>query len=140
MPRVLNDNVWVDGRMYAVGTTPEDPAVVGRIGDHCWRELALSTPIIGPDPEPEQSFAVEEVGPSVFAAADPEPEPEASPDPVSVAGSEPPAIVPVPPKGGPGSGKSAWAEYARAHNVSVEAGSSREDIIDQLDDAGVPTE
>ncbi|MBT0771816.1 hypothetical protein KIH74_22940 [Kineosporia sp. J2-2] len=48
--------------------------------------------------------------------------------------------VEVPPKRGPGSAKSAWADYARANDVAVDPGASRDDIIRDLEDAGVPTE
>lgn len=44
-----------------------------------------------------------------------------------------------PPKGGAGSGRDAWAEYATAHRVPLTDG-ARDDIIAALDAAGVPTE
>lgn len=46
----------------------------------------------------------------------------------------------VPPKGGPGSGRDAWAAYAAEHDVEVPADASREDIVAALDAADVPTE
>lgn len=47
----------------------------------------------------------------------------------------------VPPKGGPGSGKEAWAAYATAKGVEVtDEMRSRDDIIAALEKAGVPTE
>lgn len=50
------------------------------------------------------------------------------------------AMVPVPPKGGPGSGRPAWAEYAAANGIVVtDEMRSRDDIIAALDLAGVPT-
>jgi hypothetical protein len=45
-----------------------------------------------------------------------------------------------PPKGGPGSGAPAWREYCRKHQVEVADDASREDCIDTLTSAGVPTE
>lgn len=46
----------------------------------------------------------------------------------------------VPPRGGAGSGRDAWAGYAARHGVVVDDEDSREDIIAALDEAGVPTE
>ncbi|MGW1998147.1 hypothetical protein [Embleya sp. NPDC001921] len=40
-----------------------------------------------------------------------------------------------PPRSGPGSGKSAWAEYASARGVTVADDASREDIIAAVDAA-----
>lgn len=42
-----------------------------------------------------------------------------------------------PPQGGPGSGLKAWAAYAKKHDVEVKADSSRDDIIEALEKAGV---
>lgn len=51
------------------------------------------------------------------------------------------AAVPMPPKGGPGSGRPAWAEYAMANGVVVtDEMRSRDDIIAALALAGVPTD
>jgi len=49
-------------------------------------------------------------------------------------------VAPVPPKGGPGSAKDAWAAYAASKGVEVGADTTREDIIAALEAAGVPTE
>lgn len=46
----------------------------------------------------------------------------------------------VPPKGGAGSGKEAWAAYAASNDVEVDADATRDDIVAALDKAGVPTE
>jgi hypothetical protein len=46
----------------------------------------------------------------------------------------------IPPKGGAGSGKEAWADYAKANGVDVPDDATRDDIIAALDKAGVPTE
>lgn len=45
-----------------------------------------------------------------------------------------------PPRSGSGSGRDAWAEYSTARGVTVTDGSSRDDIIANLDRHGVPTE
>jgi hypothetical protein len=45
-----------------------------------------------------------------------------------------------PPKGGPGSGKQAWVDYASAHNIEVPDSASKDDIITALESAEVPTE
>lgn len=46
----------------------------------------------------------------------------------------------IPPKGGPGSGRDAWASYANDVDVDVPSGASRDDIIAALEAAGKPTE
>lgn len=46
----------------------------------------------------------------------------------------------VPPKAGPGSGQRAWAAYAKANSVDVDDDTKRDDIIAQLEAAGVPVE
>lgn len=121
----LVDNVWVDGKMYAKGSTDIPADVIPKIGDHMWVD------------GPPSAAAVE----SQKASSEGDPEGD---DPSTQGHADSQGSVTssrdIPPKGGPGSGKSAWADYARLHNVSLEPGSSREDIIDQLDDAGVPTE
>ncbi|MDN4174729.1 hypothetical protein QWY28_17340 [Nocardioides sp. SOB77] len=45
-----------------------------------------------------------------------------------------------PPRSGRGSGVDAWRAYAAAHDVDVDDDATREDVIDALDAAGVPTE
>lgn len=45
-----------------------------------------------------------------------------------------------PPKSGAGSGRDAWAAYAEQRGVTVADGSSRDDIVAALDQAGQPTE
>ncbi|MEU7771231.1 hypothetical protein AB0C44_07885 [Micromonospora taraxaci] len=45
-----------------------------------------------------------------------------------------------PPKGGAGSGAAAWRAYAAKHNVEVAEDASREDVVEALTEAGVPTE
>lgn len=46
----------------------------------------------------------------------------------------------VPPKGGAGSGKDAWAAYAASRGVEVDEDATRDDIVAALESAGVPTE
>lgn len=50
-----------------------------------------------------------------------------------------PEKAPVPPRGGPGSGAEAWAEYAKANGFDVPADASREEIIEALDGEGIAT-
>lgn len=45
-----------------------------------------------------------------------------------------------PPKSGRGSSAEAWAKFAEAKGVTVDDAGSREQIIDALEKAGVPTE
>lgn len=54
--------------------------------------------------------------------------------------------IPVPPKGGAGSGKQAWNDYAvkslaaRGLKIDIPDDASREDIVAALNSAGIPTE
>lgn len=48
--------------------------------------------------------------------------------------------VPVPPQGGPGSGRDVWAAYAASKGVEVEAGDGRDEIIAACKAAGVPVD
>lgn len=45
-----------------------------------------------------------------------------------------------PPKGGPGSGAEAWAQYAADQGVSVAEGASRDEIVEALSKAGKPVD
>jgi hypothetical protein len=59
------------------------------------------------------------------------------------ANDDPPGAVDVsspPPRSGIGSGRDAWAAYARAHEFDIADGARREDIIAALEAAGIPTE
>lgn len=47
---------------------------------------------------------------------------------------------PIPPKNGPGSGAGAWHHYARNFPVDVPADATREQIIELLEAAEIPTE
>jgi hypothetical protein len=51
-----------------------------------------------------------------------------------------PAAVPVPPKSGHGSGAHAWRVYAESLGVTVPDGAKRDDIVELLDGAQLPTE
>ena len=56
----------------------------------------------------------------------------------AAAASSPPSDVP--PRGGQGSGRDAWAAYAASKGVDVPAEASRDDIVAACEKAGVPTE
>ncbi|MCU1488286.1 MAG: hypothetical protein JWN67_5032 [Actinomycetia bacterium] len=45
-----------------------------------------------------------------------------------------------PPKAGAGSSSAAWVAYARAHDLEVADDAGREDVIEQLVQAGIPVE
>lgn len=55
---------------------------------------------------------------------------------------EVPAADPVgpPPKAGKGSGEDKWRAYAEQEGVDVSSAEGRDDVIDLLDQAGVPVE
>jgi predicted component of type VI protein secretion system len=46
----------------------------------------------------------------------------------------------LPPQSGRGSGRDAWAAYARANGVTVDDEDGRDEIIAACEDAGVPVE
>jgi hypothetical protein len=46
----------------------------------------------------------------------------------------------IPPKGGAGSGRDAWAAYANDVEVDIAAGATRDEIIAAIEKAGKPTE
>ena len=48
--------------------------------------------------------------------------------------------VPVPPQGGPGSGRDAWVKYAESKGLAVTAEMGRDDIIEALEAAGHPVD
>ncbi|TDD54583.1 hypothetical protein E1286_05175 [Nonomuraea terrae] len=52
-------------------------------------------------------------------------------------GQQPEPELQEPPRGGSGSGKEAWAAYAAARGVEVDADASRDDIIDLLAERGL---
>lgn len=56
----------------------------------------------------------------------------------AVPDSEPDVAAP-PPRAGRGATADAWADYALDHNVEVEEGQSRDDIIAACEKAGIPT-
>jgi hypothetical protein len=45
-----------------------------------------------------------------------------------------------PPRSGAGSGRDAWAAYAAANDFEVAADAGRDDIIEQLAEAGIPVD
>ncbi len=45
----------------------------------------------------------------------------------------------APPKGGPGSGVTAWRNYAETNGVKVFEDATREDVIELVEKAGLPT-
>jgi hypothetical protein len=45
-----------------------------------------------------------------------------------------------PPQSGKGSGRDAWAAYAEAHGVAVDEDANRDQIVADLEAAGVPVE
>lgn len=53
---------------------------------------------------------------------------------------EPARVDGVPAKAGRGSSQKAWAEYAQAKGVEVDADAARDDIIAACEAAGIPTE
>lgn len=56
--------------------------------------------------------------------------------------AEPPSPVEEgpPPRSGAGSGRDAWAAYAAANDFEVAADAGRDDIIEQLAEAGIPVD
>lgn len=50
------------------------------------------------------------------------------------------AVSSVPPRSGKGSGLDAWTEYASTNGVQVKDDATRDDVIEAVKAAGVPTE
>lgn len=86
------------------------------------------TAVFGPDDDIPLSIAAKITNPDVWA------------DKPSALAPEPPGVSGMPPKRGPGSGATAWREYASSKGVEVPADAPRDDVIAALDKAGVPTE
>jgi hypothetical protein len=145
----LKDGVWIDGVFYARGTVPPNE-VIGKVGAHMWVQgfppipdqapltLVVVAPEVPPPPEPEVApvadlplpGTVDEGAPEVpqvVDAARPEPEPD-------------PVAVDVPNRGGKGSSKAHWLEYARSQNVEVTDDMERHDVIAACQQAGVPVD
>jgi len=59
---------------------------------------------------------------------------------VAEAAGEPDAGTTIPPKSGRGSSRDAWAAYAEANGIDVDADATKDDIIAALDAEGVATE
>jgi hypothetical protein len=131
MARQLNTHVHAVQRDAAgsVVNSEQFPAGTWRADLPAWAREAITNPDVwtGEDDEPT------EPAPQQEAAGQTEPPPQG--------GDEPPSGgVPVPPMGGPAGSTEAWADYARAHDIQVEDGAKRGDIIEQLRAAGVPVE
>lgn len=92
----------------------------------------------GRAPEPDRAPAP----PNLQADEDVAPAGLGNTAPDNATTGEPPTslAVPVPPRSGPGSGATAWAEYAATQGVNVEDGAGRADIIAALTAQGVPVE
>lgn len=152
MPRVLSDNVWVDGVLHKVGEVPP-PEVAARIGDHAWTTIDDDPAPVEGGTEPQAEVGSEPTVTIVMQNVAPNAEsvpPEAPETPPSV-GDEPPAdgsasaeepapesgddIPEAPPRAGRGASKDAWAKYAEARGVTVPADASRDDIIAAVDAA-----
>ena len=145
MARVLNDNVWVDGTFYAVGSTPPSE-VAARIGDHAWTEVG------GPDPVVAVPAPVgEEVSVPPTSTSSPAQVPPAE-DRIRAARaiheqlkklgeSEQPQPAPVkgtpPPTQGKGSTLQAWIAFAEANGITVQESWTRSDVIAALAAAGI---
>jgi hypothetical protein len=82
--------------------------------------------VVNGDPSPDAGLTVDEVkGDEQEGPSDP--------------GGETSGEASVPPQGGPGSGKEAWAQYAATYpDVSVPEDASRDEIIAALKAAGKP--
>jgi hypothetical protein len=97
------------------------------------------TEMFGPDDRVPEWAVAEITNPKAWAEPPSEPAKTTSSGQRSEGQDTPGAKVP--PRGGAGSGRDAWAAYATAHGVEVtEDMASRDDIIAALDKAGVPTE
>ena len=83
--------------------------------------------VFGPDDEVPAEFAAQITNPKAWEVA---PDPEALDE----------GVVPVPPKGGAGSGIEAWKKYAEALGVDITGAETRDDVIAAITAAGKPTE
>lgn len=121
----LRTYVHIDGRAYG----PEDtvPAAVA---------AKISNPDVwdGPAPARAGSGIAAQPGAGGVLPVTLQEKSGSGAHPAADAGSD------VPPKGGAGSGKDAWAAYAAKHDVKVADDATRDDIVAALDAAGVPTE
>lgn len=139
-------NTWVHAH---------DPSGVSHVfgpGDDvpAWACEAITAPdvwAVPPDPAGDGSAMDPDTSGDVDDDSPPD-DPETG-DPGSIAGEVPesvntPADPPearMPPKGGPGSGRAAWAAYAQANGVDVtDEMKSRDDIVAACVVAGVATE
>lgn len=112
------------GRAYVLNAGDVLPEwAVGRVGEHL---LQPEDP--APAQQPAAPAAVSPAGQEDASVAEPETDGRGK------------ASLTPPPKGGAGSGTTAWAEYARANGVNVGDDDDRGDIIAALDAAGVLTD
>jgi hypothetical protein len=103
--------------------------------------------VFGPHDELPDWAAARIRNPAAWADTAPDPDqdppPREDPPPVSVnqPAVEPAATaVPIPPRSGKGSGRSAWAAYAAHHGIAVGEDWERGDIIEALEHHGVATD
>jgi len=104
------------------------------------RRLAAYTSVdgvwYGPDSDVPDDVASRITNPKAWADAAADPVTD-EPDPAP--GDDGEASAP-PPKGGPGSGRDAWVEYAESLGVVVDEDATRDEIIDAVADAGHPVD
>jgi hypothetical protein len=123
MPRELNGNVWVDGRLYRKGQSESDVGdAATRIGDHAWVEVESGSATDGTPAPPPAAPSVDE-------------EPSGDDESDEDAGDG--ALNP-PPQAGPGSSGEAWRAYAASVGVEVPTDAKRDDVIDLIRMAGKP--
>lgn len=137
----LRTTVHVDGKAYGPGEVPSE--IAARISNpNVWDG---DVPVDAGSDVPEQALSPILTGASSA--------PTASEELAKVAAERDAALAELaalksgqtsadgapPPKGGPGSGREAWAAYATG-KVEVSAEMSRDDIVAALTAAGVPTE
>ncbi|MFG3710890.1 hypothetical protein [Micromonospora sp. NPDC047730] len=138
----LASTVYVDGQAY--GPNDRIPAdVAARIrnpkaweGGELPAGVEASSPLRGPEPAQPTTASAQASGGDAGAteqAAEPDAEGTATADGDS-------ARIQAPPRAGAGSGADAWAAFAAANGVQVDADASRNDIIAACVRAGVIAE
>lgn len=120
------------------------------LSTHVWVEDSKGRRVLLTPGEDVPAWAVGLIrNPRAWADAEP-PAPESpapeSPAPMGAAEVFPEMVdntpVPVgtpPPRNGKGSSRAAWAEYATRNGLAVTAEAQRDDIVERLDEAGIPT-
>jgi len=127
MSRRLESNVFVDGKWYGP-SYPDAGAPPSGVNEKAFGTTEDDDGIMSP-PQAREGLGY----------VDAPPDPGANEAPVDTGADPTPAAQP-PPQAGPGSGKSAWLDYAIAHNVRVRDDAPRDDIIAACQAAGVRTE